>query len=100
MNSVWVKPHVFRQQRIRSSLCSCPPLLLERETVHSGEKLFINELYKLVLRLVKQRPMMSGNLVLHVYANVYVLCTCMNVCASVYCSLFVRGEKYVEEVNY
>ena len=49
MTSVWVKLRVFRQQIKYGSLCSCPPLLLERDTVHLEEKLFINELYKLVL---------------------------------------------------
>lgn len=49
MNSVWVKLRVFGQQRRWRSLCSCPPLLLEKVTGHSGQQFFINEPYKLVL---------------------------------------------------
>lgn len=52
MNSVWVKLRVFRKQRRWSSWCSCPPLLLERVTGHSGEQLLINE-HLVVLWLVR-----------------------------------------------
>lgn len=95
VNSVWGNLHVFRQQRGWGSPCSCHPLMLEGETVYSGEKLFINEQYKLVLWLVRWS---LGSLGFRVCANVCVLCMCMNVCVHLcieHCSY--RRGKYTEE---